>query len=255
MTADKPDTSLEDIRREIDAIDDGLLQLLVRRFDASARVRATKKTDGSIASSPLRPAREAMMLRRLLAARGESVPADALVRLWRVILSASTQAQAPLAIHVDARISGDPGLSVRVAEHFSGMTWQLHPDTRSSLIELMKKSGDLAVVKLDSPWASWLSSQQAQAIGVVATLPVIAERKMPDLLVFGHADPQPSGQDETILISPDPLPASKMQLRWQGQSGDWHVSGYGGFLANSDIQGLGGNVFLAGRCPTSIEVF
>ena len=60
---------------------------------------------------------------------------------------------------------------------------------------------------------------------------------------------------ETILISPDPLPASKMQLRWQGQSGDWHVSGYGGFLANSDIQGLGGNVFLAGRCPTSIEVF
>ncbi|MBK6298908.1 MAG: chorismate mutase [Sphingomonadales bacterium] len=45
MTADKPDTSLEDIRREIDAIDDGLLQLLVRRFDASARV-CVPKEDG-----------------------------------------------------------------------------------------------------------------------------------------------------------------------------------------------------------------
>lgn len=87
MTAPSPDTTLDAIRREIDAIDDQLLDLLERRFSATRRVKATKAGDGSITSSPFRPAREAVMLRRLLARAGAALPPDVLIRLWRVILS------------------------------------------------------------------------------------------------------------------------------------------------------------------------
>ena len=66
MTADSPDTSLDAIRREIDAIDDQILRLLMQRFAATGRVKATKAQDGSIAASPFRPAREAAVMRRLI---------------------------------------------------------------------------------------------------------------------------------------------------------------------------------------------
>lgn len=255
MTGDKPDTSLEDIRREIDKIDDDLLGLLIRRFDASARVRATKKTDGSIASSPLRPGREAAMLRRLIAASDGKVPPDALVRLWRVILSASTQVQAPVTIHVGAEAAGNPALSIRITEHFSGMNRQLHPDVASCLSALLVRPGDLAVTELTAPWAEWIAAQPVhQPISVVATLPVIAGSQVPELLVFGHADPQPCGFDETIVISSDDTASGSKSLRWQARSGGWYVCGLSGFLNSGDLRNFGKGAILAGRCPTSIEV-
>lgn len=91
MSTLSPENTLDAIRREIDSIDDQILDLLERRFAATGRVKATKAGDGSIASSPLRPAREAAMLRRLIGKRGGAVSPELLVRLWRVILSASTQ--------------------------------------------------------------------------------------------------------------------------------------------------------------------
>ena len=42
MTAATPDKSLDAIRREIDSIDDQILGLLMRRFAATARVKASK---------------------------------------------------------------------------------------------------------------------------------------------------------------------------------------------------------------------
>lgn len=72
MTFDSPDTSLDAIRREIDAIDDDILLFLMQRFAATEKVKATKSHDGSIASSPFRPAREAAVMQRLIRLR--SVP-------------------------------------------------------------------------------------------------------------------------------------------------------------------------------------
>ena len=70
MTFDSPDTSLDAIRREIDAIDDDILLLLMQRFAATEKVKATKSHDGSIASSPFRPAREAAVMQRLIREAG-----------------------------------------------------------------------------------------------------------------------------------------------------------------------------------------
>ena len=76
MTVPEQEKSLEEIRREIDAIDDGLLDLLIRRGAATRQVRETKRSDGSIATSPLRPAREAIMLRRLIERGSGAISAE-----------------------------------------------------------------------------------------------------------------------------------------------------------------------------------
>jgi chorismate mutase / prephenate dehydratase len=250
MTA-KPDTSLDAIRREIDAIDDGLLELLARRFQASAKVRASKRTAGSLAISPLRPAREAMMLRRLVVRGRNDLAPELLVRLWRVILSASTQAQAAITIHVDSNLAADVGKRVKIAEHFSGMPVETHYDTTACLSALITRSGDLAILPSNSAWADWVSSNKGGGVAVIGTLPVISDGSAPDLLIFGHAEAQPSGQDETIILSRMALPAVN---RWELRSGKWFVTSKAGFLMASEVECGGDECLIAGQCPTSLEV-
>lgn len=254
MTAAKPDLSLEDIRREIDEIDDGLLRLFQRRFAASAKVRATKKDEGSLSSSPLRPTREAQMLRRLISHRGSELSPQLLVRLWRVILSASAQAQAAVTIHLDSSLSSNAAQRVAIAEHFCGMPVVFHGDVTSCLSALAGQSGDLAVVQLSSDWAAWLSQSSGHGVRVIGALPVIAAGSTPELLVLGHAQAHPSGNDETIMISRHEPMSSTTAYRWQARSADWYVASVKGFLSPDDVARQWPDFILAGRCPTAIEV-
>src|SRR5690606_35924883 len=57
-----PPASLDDLRREIDAIDDALFAALVRRAALMANVAEAKRAQN--AASPMRPGREAIVLRR-----------------------------------------------------------------------------------------------------------------------------------------------------------------------------------------------
>ena len=170
MTALSPDTSLDAIRREIDVIDDQILDLLGRRFAATGKVKATKSSDGSIASSPLRPAREAVMLRRLIARRGVAVSPETLVRLWRVILSASTQSQAPITLHVDGAVERDLGTRLIISQHFCDMPVEVHTAPGRALATLRDRRGDLAIVATGSDWASNLSPAEPGAARVIGTL-------------------------------------------------------------------------------------
>ena len=146
MTALTPDSSLDALRREIDAIDDAILDLLVKRFAATARVKDAKSRDGSIAASPFRPAREAAVLRRLAERSGARLPADTLVRLWRVILSSSTQSQAPVTLHVTEELAQDIAARIDVAQHFCGMAVRSHPDATAAFAALCHNKGDLALM-------------------------------------------------------------------------------------------------------------
>lgn len=257
MTASPPDAALDAIRRDIDSIDGQILDLLVRRFAATERVRATKAQDGSIAASPFRPAREAIMLRRLIGESDGTVAPDVLVRLWRVILSASIQSQAKVTLHLDGALGQDVATRILVAQHFCGMTVELHRSPSQALAALGAARGDLALVAPNSDWASehvriGLTSQ------VIGTLPAIDACDAPQLLILGHVEPQPSGDDETLLIhgsAATDLPA----VLWQARSGTRHVTGVRGFLAEDDLLftqflSLDPTTRIAGRYPRPIKV-
>jgi chorismate mutase / prephenate dehydratase len=258
MTALSPDTTLDAIRREIDSIDDQILDLLERRFAATGRVKATKASDGSIASSPFRPAREAAMLRRLIARAGEVIPPDVLMRFWRVILSASTQFQAPVTLHLDGALGGELGARLLIGQHFCGMGLKLHETPAEALEALRTSQGDLAIVDTGSAWAQTFLSAKTDFPKVIGTLPVIADSGPPPLLVFGHAEPQESGDDETLVLSFGETPLLPSAL-WHVAMGPFALTSLRGFLSSED-QSLRELITyrpgarIAGRCPRPIKV-
>lgn len=258
MTAPQPATALDAIRHEIDAIDGQILRLLTQRFAATEKVKATKKQDGSIASSPFRPAREAMMMRRLLGEADGSLSPDLLVRFWRVILSASIQSQAPVTLHIDAALGHDLGTRILVAQHFCAMTVELHASPARALEALTTAQGDLALVAPSSDWAAGYRASD-EAAGVIGTLPVLLNGNTPQLLVFGHADPQPSGDDETLVLLEPEAPRIPAAI-WEARSGISTLVGLPGFLEQGDP--LLRDVLLrspaariAGRYPRPIKPF
>jgi chorismate mutase/prephenate dehydratase len=253
MTASQPDNSLDALRREIDSIDDQILALLVRRFGATARVGASKAQDGSISSSPVRPAREAAMLRRLAAQGGAAVPPQFLVRLWRVIISASSQSQAPITLHMDRALGQDLAARLLVSQYFCDMHVELHDSSSMALESLKLRRGDLAVIAAEANWSSGFSRMAAGGVGVIGTLPFVTRTAEPRLLVFGHAEPLPSGDDETLLVAPAPMTPPPAAL-WAVPAGDHIVIALPGFLPAEDpmLQELltrYPETRIAGRCP------
>lgn len=258
MTFNAPDTSLDAIRREIDSIDGQILDLLIRRFSATEQVRATKAHDGSIASSPFRPAREASMMRRLIAQAGNQLPSETLVRLWRVILSASIQSQAPVTLHMDAALGHDLATRLLVGQHFCGMKVELQDSPSQALDRLRSAPGDLALIAPSSNWASSFLPVESGGAQVIGTLPVLAGASQPQILVFGHAKPQPSGDDETMIIV-DGEAAGDAQALWQARSGTATLYGLSGFAApeTAEAQALHARfptARIAGRYPRPIKV-
>ncbi|MBK3778512.1 chorismate mutase, partial [Azospirillum brasilense] len=106
-----PKSPLDDLRREIDHIDDTIHDLLMRRTAVVERVGVVKSqieaAEGQVSGNPqtpiyLRPAREAVILRRLMARHAGSFPAMAVVRMWREMITAFTRLQGPFAVAVYA---------------------------------------------------------------------------------------------------------------------------------------------------------
>jgi len=258
MTALSPDSTLDAIRREIDLIDDQILGLLGRRFAATSRVWAPKAEGGSIASSPLRPAREAAMLRRLIAQGGHTVGPDVLVRLWRVILSASTQAQAPITLHLDAAAAADLDARLMIGEHFCAMEVATHGSTQRALEALRTRRGDLAILATRSDWTTGFAPDEDGTPRVIGVLPVISRESEPRLLVFGYAEPQESGEDETLIISGEP-PGGHAAASWQSTAGARTLTGVPGFHGPDsplirELSSRQPGTFVAGRYPRPIKV-
>lgn len=251
MTADNPDTTLDAIRREIDSIDDQLVRLLEQRFAATQKVKASKAHDGSIAASPFRPAREAEVMNRLIAEAGPSVSRELLVRLWRVILSASIQSQAPVTLHMEAAVGHDLATRLLVAQHFCGMKVELHATPLDALAALGEARGDLALVAPSSDWAQAPAAAGGGA-QVIVTLPALAAGSQPQLLVFGHAPPQPSGDDETLILFSGQAPELPVVL-WQAHSGAAMLAGVPGFLDDGFLT-LPAGARIVGRYPRPIKV-
>jgi chorismate mutase len=254
MNAGPQDQSLDDIRREIDAIDTGLLDLLGQRFRASAKVRSVKAVEGSLAVSPIRPAREAMILRHLVARRPPEVPVDTLVRLWRVILTSSTLAQAAVTVHLPSAVNENPQLRAVVNAHFCATPVAVHPDAAAVIARLEARRGDIGVVTPRSSWAAPLMSDRGDGPHVIGTLPLLSTGGEPQLLVLGYADAQETGDDQTLLVGSSSW--SGAAPVWQAVAGPSRLVSLPGFLDAADIARdlapLGWR--LAGRYPTPIKV-
>lgn len=96
MSADSPKTNLDDLRREIDSIDDDILSLLERRASVAVEVAKVKEAEGR--ASYYDPDRERRIVERLNSGRQGPLSALAVQAVFREIISACLSLQKPLRV-------------------------------------------------------------------------------------------------------------------------------------------------------------
>ena len=184
------------------------------------------------------------------------------MRLWRVILTSSTLAQAPVTVHVSQSLDSSSRLRTLLCDHFCATPVIVHPDEASVLAHVANHSGDVGVLASGSAWAAAFEAGLAGPASIMGVLPVLRDNPEPELLVIGHAAAQPTGEDETIVISDEPIPQiDALSSRWSLRSGTKHVTALEGFHSEADgvlAQLVRSHVTLglkaAGHYPSPIEV-
>ncbi len=238
MTSDSPSLlPLDEARRDIDAIDDALLELLAKRFAVTERVRQAKAGDAKSSPLPIRPTRETQIMRRLVArAHALSLPPEFLVRLWRGILSQSSLTQSRITLHVSRHLAANVAHRLRLRDHFGVMPVEQYRDEAQALTQINAQPSDLCIVETEQPWAEAFIDGRAGAATVIAALPVLTDgEKMPRLLVLGEAATSESGEDETLVITAGKLPRDFVpQPLWQGKSGNLKLAALPGFLLSHE---------------------
>ena len=183
------------LRAELDRVDDALHDMLMRRAEVVVQVAAL----GAKGRVPLRPGREASIIRRLLARnRGALAPAT-LVRVWREMLAGSSAQQNPMAI-----VTGDAGLDVTVREHFGALARAEAMDPAAAIAQVRQGDAALAVLPFPSEAARWWT-ELAEAgrwprIHIVARLPFWAREGVIEALVLSAAAPDASGDDRSLIV-------------------------------------------------------
>ena len=176
--------SLDDLRKEIDRIDEAMHQLLIERGEIIDRLIAVKRSQDA-GSSAFRPAREAEMMRRLVKRHKGILPLDTVESIWRVIISTFTYVQAPFSVHADLS-AGDALMRDSARFHF-GFTVPFVPHMGAAgvVAAVSDSKGDLGLVPafdIASAGAWWSALEFDAAPKIIARLPFVERPDHPAAL-------------------------------------------------------------------------
>jgi len=259
----EPAVDLGEIRHEIDVIDDAVLKLLQDRFDIIAKVKRAKAEQGKADLLPLRPDREAIILRRLTQGNDSRLPNDLLIKLWRSIICRSTLAQARVQINASSQLLDQPVARQILENHFVDFPLKPYNKIKMALNSAAKSNFELCAITTDSKWIEHLQSPDFKEFSVILALPFEGKKGPRHIIILGKTSNQPTGDDETLLISQGKLPRDFVPTPlWQVKTADGQtLTCLPGFLLTHDspLAGLmSGNRDLAlkvlGRYPSVLKV-
>jgi len=250
--ADAP-KHLDDLRREIDEIDDALHDLIMRRAAVVERIRG-RKGDGV----HLRPWREATILRRLAGRHRGNFPREVLVRIWREILGAAVRLQGPFSLAVTA-IDGSPEYWVLARDQFGAHTPIVrHNSARHVIGAVLEGAATVGVLPVPTegepdPWWPLLAKDDPSTPRIVARLPFAAPAQAwgerVEALAVARLAPAATGEDRSLFTLESKEPISRTRLKdafaesildarffcsWQDQTAWLHLAEIDGFLAPGD---------------------
>lgn len=202
-----PAESLESLRREIDAIDDQMHDLLMRRVEIVGQVASVKNRDASPVF--IRPEREALILRRLAERHGGRLPTKVVVRVWREILAATANMQSPLTVAVYAPDDAVGYWDLARDHYGSGTRMSLHGAANAVVRAVVDGTATVGVVPLPrdaepEPWWPLLVGAGENAPSVVTRLPFIANDARPaepvGALAIARMTQRPTGDDVSMIV-------------------------------------------------------
>lgn len=191
-------TKLDNLRQEIDSIDDRILQLLNARAEVALRVKEAKGT-----TAIYNPAREAAIVRRMQASNTGHLPNQAIAGIYREIISSCRNLEQPLSV---AYLGPAGSYSHEAALKSFGETANFIPQL--SLPEVIKSvnnaAADLALLPIENSTEGAVTESHRLLLATDLLickefiLPIrhcllTSERKIEEIKVV-HAHPQALGQ-------------------------------------------------------------
>lgn len=201
---------LTEIRRKIDSIDDRVHDLLMQRANLIVDIAEEKRKKNL---QVVHPAREAMMVRRLLGRHDGPLPHAAILSIWRELVGAVCMIQT--------------GLKVVVTEgKNSAAHWDMAKNYFGSVLAMTKTSSPLTAIaavrhdeasfavlpwpedeietKDSNPWWSYVFHAEQEKMRVVCALPYGSENKdfisvKDKALVISKIAFLPSGEDHSFI--------------------------------------------------------
>ena len=181
-------------------------------------VAASKKDDNLAA---FQPAREAQIIRRLVARHRGGFPVATLVRMWREMLAATVRLQSPFAVAVFAP-AGIPGFWDLARDHYGSNTPMSAYGSIGQVIRAVS-DGQASVGVLPmphegdgDPWWRHLLSQDEEAPRVMARLPFGARGNTrsdgADALAIGRGVQQETGADRTFFATETAVDISRARI-------------------------------------------
>lgn len=209
----QPSNDLASLRAEIDRIDDRLVDLLVERVAVVGRIAAAKddRTKGGLA---LRPAREAAILRRLVARARGRLPAATLVRMWRELLAATTRLQTPLSVVVWAPPEANGVWDLARDQFGSATPFERASSAAGALRRAAEDPARIAVLPMPEDGQDWwpvLLEPAHRRLAAIARLPFV-DGPGPPALALAALEPEPSEDDLSLVVLETPAPTSRARL-------------------------------------------
>lgn len=197
--------TLVDVRNDIDAIDDRIHDLLIRRTELVKEVRSIK----SGWRVKIQPSREADIVYRLMERHRGAFPKPDLVAIWRILICATLSFEGPfsVAVHLPEREDGYWDIA---RDHFGPCTpIARHPSARSVIEAVHRQDAIVGVLPMPrgddaNPWWPHILSTQAETPKIIARLPFAgignANAAGLEALVICPITVVPTGRDRSLFV-------------------------------------------------------
>ncbi|MGB1547622.1 MAG: chorismate mutase [Alphaproteobacteria bacterium] len=199
--------SLEELRHDIDRIDDSIQELLWQRTAVVERIRAFKHKHRAFRRGGFfRPSREHEVLRRLVRRHRGRFPKSALVQIWRVIIAAHLAHQENFSLAV-YRPKSEDGCWDLAREQYGSV---VPMTSASSVATVLRKVAERTVSagvlpvprKKEDSWWRHLAGRFPD-LRIIAGLPFTDFESGSDevrALIVAPMPAEPTGKDRSFLI-------------------------------------------------------
>ncbi|MDV6331755.1 chorismate mutase [Asticcacaulis sp. 201] len=231
-------SSLADLRTQIDALDTELLRLIDARAALGQAIGEAKaKEEGTNRQvSLLRPDREALLIRKLIAMPRKAASEAVVVRIWRELISENLRIQG--AAHGGLHLNMSAGehskeVLVWARERFGFAPSFGYVNDATAAIQAARDVRQISVLSLDPRGGAWWARLLAEPkVRIIAALPELTLKiagARPHAVALAAIQPEPTGDDLTFWVSDSREHENKIveHLSLRGFAAEWLCTAQG----------------------------
>lgn len=197
--------TLEAVRQDIDALDDQIHDLIVRRTALIEEVRAIKQGW----QIKIQPSREAQIIHRLMRRHTGAFPRRELAAIWRLLITATLSFEGvfTVAVYLPRK---DPGYWDAARDYFGAyVPITRHGSVRTVIEAVRRQEATVGVLPVprpddDDPWWRHLATTHADAPRIVARIPFAGFGNAIggglEALVVCPVDVKATGDDRSFVV-------------------------------------------------------